>query len=259
MAQYVEIDHAIGMSGLRVVLTPGIPGPWSESAKGILYVKKIPYVKVRQIVGEENEPLRRWTAQETAPAFVYNEERPRSLWNDQLYLVERLAPDPPLIPEAMEDRIRMFGLANELCGENGLGWARRLMILHQTLSAENAPDAGKSFAIFMGRKYGYAPELGAAAPNRVAAILAQFSDQLERQRGRGSRFLIGDRLSAVDIYWGCFAALIRPLADDLCSMPRGFRRMYECTDPEVTRACAPGLFEHRDFIYREYLELPVDL
>ena len=92
MAQYVEIDHAIGMSGLRVVLTPGIPGPWSESAKGILYVKKIPYVKVRQIVGEENEPLRRWTAQETAPAFVYNEERPRSLWNDQLYLVERLAP-----------------------------------------------------------------------------------------------------------------------------------------------------------------------
>ena len=35
---YIEIDDAIGRGGLRLVLTAGVPGPWSESAKGILKV-----------------------------------------------------------------------------------------------------------------------------------------------------------------------------------------------------------------------------
>ena len=48
MAQYVEVEEAIGMSGLRVVLTPSVPGPWTEAAKAILRVKNLPYVKVRR-------------------------------------------------------------------------------------------------------------------------------------------------------------------------------------------------------------------
>jgi hypothetical protein len=35
--------------------------------------------------------------------------------------------------------------------------------------------------------------------------------------------------------------------------------MYTNTDPTIQAAAKPILFEHRDFIYREYLELPVDL
>jgi glutathione S-transferase len=259
MAQYVEIEQAIGMSGLRVVLSPGVPGPWSESAKGILRITKIPYVKVRQVVGGENEPLRKWTAQETAPAFVYNNERPRSVWSDQLYLAERIAPAPALIPADIDDRVRMFGLANELCGENGFGWARRLMILGQSLAIPNLPEAGRKFSIFMGQKYGYTPEQAAAAPGRIATIVASFTRQLAAQHQRGSRFLIGDQISALDIYWSCFAALLRPLPDNLCSMPANFRKMYDCQDPVVMGAAAPELFAHRDFIYREFLELPVDL
>jgi glutathione S-transferase len=259
MAQYVEVEQAIGMPGLRVVLTPGVPGPWSESAKGILHVKQIPYVKARQIIGAENEALRKWTAQETAPAFIYNDERPRSIWSDQLYLVERIAPSPALIPAAVDERIRMFGLANELCGENGLGWARRLMILHESSAAANLPEAGRKFSTFMGQKYGYSPEAAAAAPQRVATIVSALARQLEAQRQRGSRFLIGDQLSALDIYWSCFAALLQPLPEKLCPMPQSFRRMYDCKDPVVMSAAAPELFAHRDFIYREYLELPVDL
>jgi hypothetical protein len=42
MAKYVSIEQAVIMSGLRVVLPPGIPGPWAEAVKGILFVKKIP-------------------------------------------------------------------------------------------------------------------------------------------------------------------------------------------------------------------------
>jgi glutathione S-transferase len=259
MAQYIEIEQAIGMPGLRVVLTPGVPGPWSESAKGILHVKKIPYVKVRQTVGAPDEELRKWTAQETAPAFVYNDERPRSIWSDQLYLVERISPSPALIPPNIDERMRMFGLANELCGEDGLGWARRLMLLHDSQSNPNLPEAAKKFSDYMGQKYGYAPVSAAAAPARVAAIVTSFARQLATQRERGSRYLIGEQLSALDIYWACFAALLQPLSEDLCAMPQNFRRMYECKNPLVMEAAVPELFAHRDFIYREHLELPVDL
>jgi glutathione S-transferase len=259
MAQYVEVEQAVGMNGLRVVLSPGVPGPWSEAAKGILHVKKLPYIKVRQELGGENLPLLRWSAQTTAPVFVYENERPRSLWNDQLFLAERLAPDPPLIPATAEQRALMFGLANELCGENGFGWSRRLMMLHATLANANAPEAAKSGASFLGTKYGYAPAAAEAAPRRVGEILQALNAQLDSQRRSGSRFFIGDRLSALDIYWAAFAALIQPLPDELCKMSPGFRRMYTCSDTGVMAAASPQLVAHRDFVYHQFLELPVDL
>jgi glutathione S-transferase len=259
VANYVEVEQAVGMGGLRVVLSPGVPGPWSEAAKGILYVKKLPYIKVRQELGGDNLPLLRWSAQTTAPVFVYEDERPRSVWNDQLYLAERLAPDPALIPDKIDQRALMFGLANELCGENGFGWSRRLMMLHSTLSNQNAPAAAKSGASFLGRKYGYSPEPAEVAPKRVAEILHALQAQLDLQHKSGSRFLIGERLSALDIYWAAFAALIQPLPDELCKISPGFRRMYTCTDPAVAGYAGPQLLAHRDFIYHEFLELPVDL
>jgi glutathione S-transferase len=259
MAQYVEVEEAIGMSGLRVVLTPSVPGPWTEAAKAILRVKNLPYVKVRQELMGENQPLQKWTKQATAPVFVYNDERPRSIWNDQLYLAERLQPNPPLIPADIGERMLMFGLANELCGENGLGWARRLMIIHSSLTDPGASEGSKKGTRFLGAKYDYSEKSAEGAPARVAQILTSFNRQLEAQRKRGSRFLVGDHLTAVDLYWAAFAALIQPLPDNLCQMPPGFRKMYDCKDPVVNAASDPQLLAHRDFVYHEYLELPVDM
>ena len=42
-------------------------------------------------------------------------------------------------------------------------------------------------------------------------------------------------------------------------MPPAFRTMYTNTDPVVQAAVTPLLLEHRDFVYHEYLELPIDL
>jgi glutathione S-transferase len=259
MAEYIEVEQAIAMQGLRVVLTPSVPGPWTEAAKGILHVKQIPYIKVRQELMGENLPLINWTKQATAPVFVYNSERPRSLWSDQLFLAERLQPNPPLIPADIGERMPMFGLSNELCGEFGFGWSRRLMIIHSSLNDPNASESSKRGTRFLAEKYGYANDVAMAAPARVAQILTALNAQLETQRARGNRFLIGDRLSALDIYWAAFAALIQPLPDELCRMHPGFRKSYLCTDPVVQSAASPQLLAHRDFIYHDYLELPVDM
>jgi glutathione S-transferase len=260
LAQYVEVEQAIGMPGLRVVLTVGVPGPWGEVAKGILRVKKIPYVKVAQRIGGDPTALLKWTAQDSAPVFMYNDERPRTVWLEQLTFAERLAPEPSLIPADVKDRILMFGLSNEICGENGLGWSRRLMMTHSTMVRPDVPDAAKKGAVaFIARYGGYSSQIAARAAGHVEEIVRTMADQLASQRAKGSRFLIGDRLSAVDIHWAAFAALIKPLPDELCKITPGFRKMYECTDPAIVEATTPQLLEHRDFIYREYMELPLDL
>jgi glutathione S-transferase len=260
LAQYLEVEQAIGMPGLRVVITAGVPGPWGEAAKGILRVKKIPYAKVAQRIGADMKPLLKWTAQDSAPVFMYNNERPRTVWLEQLTFAERLAPEPSLIPSDIKERMQMFGLSNEICGENGLGWSRRLMMTHSTMVRPDVPEAAKKGAVaFLARYGGYTSEIAERAAGHVGQIVRTIADQLAAQHAKGSRFLIGDRLSAVDIYWAAFAALIKPLPDELCKITPGFRKMYECTDPAIVQAATPQLLEHRDFIYREYMELPLDL
>jgi glutathione S-transferase len=258
VAEYIDIEQAMTMSGLRVVLPPGIPGPWGEAVKGILYVKKIPFTRVRHDRANY-APLIRWTAQSSAPVTVYNDERPRSVWSDQLFLAERLQPRPSLVPAKIDDRVLMFGLCNELCGENGFGWSRRLMLVDAGVNDARAPEEARKGMLAFGSKYGYSAVAAAAAPAKLAEVLRELADRLESQRSRGSPFLIGDRLSALDIYWAAFAALIEPLPENLCPMPSEFRRRYVCEDPIVRAATSPQLLAHRDFIYHEYLELPVDL
>lgn len=259
MAEYINVEQARGMSGLRLVLSPGVPGPWSEAAKGILCVKKLPSVRVRQEIGGENRALKEWTAQATAPVAAWNDEPPRATWIEQLYLAERLQPNPPLIPANIEDRVAMFGYCNELCGEHGFGWSKRLMLIHPTLTNPNASEQSRTFSTYLGNKYGYNPAEAEAAPARCAQILRLLGARLEQQRAKGSKFFIGTQLSALDIYWAAFAALIQPLPHELCPMPQSFRTLYTNTDPVVQAAVTPLLMEHRDFIYREYLELPIDL
>jgi len=257
MPNYVEVAAARDMPGLRLVLSPGVPGPWSEAAKGIFYVKKLTYIPVRQNMGSD-PALRAWTAQDSAPVAVYNDERPRSTWIEQLYLAERLGPNPALVPPAIDDRIQMFGLCNELCGENGFGWSKRLLMFHTNLNTPGLSEKERAPSRTFAAKYGYSPELAEAALARTVEILRTLSNRLQEQRGRGSRYFIGGQLSALDIYWAAFCAIINPLPEDLCPMTPMMRKTYTNTNPAIAAAASPILYEHRDFIYHEYLELPVD-
>lgn len=259
MAEYISVDEARKMSGLRLVLSPGVPGPWSEAAKGIFDVKKIPYVRVAQEIGGANKALIEWSAQATAPVAVWNDEPPRSTWIEQLYLAERLGPEPGLIPASIEDRATMFGYCNELCGETGFGWSKRLMLVHPVLTEANASAENQGFAKYIGDKYGYDATVAANAPQKTAQIIQFLCKRLEAQRATGSQFYIANQLSALDIYSAAFTALIKPLPDELCPMPKAFRAMYTNTNEVLQAAVNPILFEHRDFIYQEYLKLPIDL
>lgn len=256
MPDYVPIERAKTMTGLRLVLT-AMPGPpWTEAAKAVFHVKRIPYVPVAQQPMVTNDALREWTGLENAPIAVYDSEKARAGWAEILFLAERLAPEPTLIPPAPDERVRFFGLAHELCGEDGLGWNRRLLMIRDFYEGrgQGAREVGDYLAV----RYGWSEAAAARAPERVAEILRTLSAQLGAQRERGRGYLVGEALSALDLYWAAFAALIEPLAATDCPMPDFLRAMYTVTDPTLRAALDPALLEHRDRIYRDHLELPVD-
>ena len=253
----IDIEQARHASGLRIVTLAMVPSPWGEALKGILHIKQLPHARVGHMFGSPTTTLQEWSGQDSFPILAWNDERPRTTWIEQLYLAERLAPTPRLIPEQIEERVLMFGYSNELCGENGIGWTERLRGVHEQVTKPGGDPAGVS--AYLGKKYGYAPEIGRRATERIVSGLNALTARLEQQKARGSRFFIGDSLSAMDVYWAAFSNAMKPLAPELCPMPEMIRAMFTTTDPAIVAATTPILIEHRDFIFKNYLELPVDL
>jgi glutathione S-transferase len=257
LAHYFSVEAARPMSGLRLVVTAHVPGLWSEAAKGLFDSKRIPYVLVEQVVGGENRALKEWTAQTSGPVAMWEDERPRATWLEQLYLAERLAPQPALIPSVLEDRLLMFGLCNELCSENGFAWNVRMATLHRNLTNPKADEGSRQVSRHLADKYGYSPDLLRAAHDQIAGILGRLKAQLSSQEKLGRRYLIGASLSALDIYWAAFAGAVDPLPPELCpNMPENMRRNY--TAPDLKQIGGDALFAHRDRIYSTHLKLPMD-
>jgi glutathione S-transferase len=259
MTDYLDVVEARKREGAKLVLTRGIPGPWGESAKGVLHAKGIPFLRVAQEPGGANEDLVEWTQRDNAPVLMFGHEPPRSGWGEILELAERLAPEPALIPADPDARVLMFGLAHEICGEGGFGWSRRLMMIDAMLPNGENGLAGDDVGAVLGRRYGYSDDAVAAAPDRARSVLRMLKDRLATQHARGSRYFIGDSVTALDIYWAAFAALVEPLPDAECPMPDYMRPFYTASDEQMRSLAEPELLPHRDFIYREYMEFPVRL
>ena len=257
---YVDIATARGQTGLRVVLTQGVPGPWGEAAKGILHAKGLAFTRVAQQGGSANDALFDWTGHRNAPVLVFDDEVPRTGWSEILWLAERLAPTPSLVPEDPEDRIALFGMAHLLMAEGGFGWCRRLMMFHTMMDADGRlPEAMQPVLGRMVVQYGYSRDAAEAAPGRVVEILELLARRLADQRAAGRDYLVGTRLSALDIYWAAMAALVDPLPADVCPMPDMLRASYAGAGDRVMDAVDPALLAHRDRIYRDHLEFPLSL
>jgi glutathione S-transferase len=253
--EYVSVEDAIKRRGWRMVVVGDVPSPWSEAAKGILHIKGIAWSAVRLVY--DSDALRDWAGQRSAPVVIYDDERPRSGWAEILLLAERLRPAPALLTHNPADRALVFGLAHEICGEAGLGWSRRLQLVHAGL--HNAGGFPDRIAKYLGRKYGYSPDAGAAAGPRVAELLGMLVARLKAQRQVGSHYFVGDALTAADIYSAAFAAMFDPLPPEQCRMDATTRAAFAAPDAHSKAALDPILFEHRDMMYREHLELPLSL
>jgi glutathione S-transferase len=258
MAEYVPIEEARAADGLRLVLTQGVPGPWGEAAKAIFHVKDVPYLRVAQQGGGDNDALVEWTGHANAPTAVYNHETPRAGRNEILLLAERIAPEPRLLPADAEERAIVFGLSEDIGGSDGWGWNRRHMLLAPMHEAADAPEPLAKTRDNLSGRYGFSAEAAARAPVRCVEILGGLAARLHRQRDAGSRYFVGSDLTAADLYWAAFCALAKPLPESLCPMNSFLRAGYTVSDPTILEALDPILLAHRDFIYERHLELPLE-
>jgi glutathione S-transferase len=255
MLKYRSVEEIIDHPGLRIVLVKGVPSPWGQAAKTIFEIKGLDYLAAPWLPGEPNEDIVAWGGEASAPIVAWAGEKPINRWIDILYLAERLAPKPGLLPTDATQRALMIGLSHEICGEMGIGWNRRLQLFAPAF-ASGSPPAGVSR---MGGKYGYNEGDAKAAGVRTAASLKALATQLRSQYARGVKYFVGDALSALDIYWTAFANLLDPLPEEHNPMSEGLRRGFTATDPVVKAALDPLLLEHRSRIFREHFRDPMEL
>ena len=97
--------------------------------------------------------------------------------------------------------------------------------------------------------------------SRIVGILEVFDAQFAAQRALGRRYLVGERLSALDIYWATTCGFLDPMPEDRCPMFTEFRQphRYGTVNDEIDHALTAELRAHRDFIYETHLQLPIFL
>lgn len=251
---FLSIPDLRERGGLRIVLVAGVPSPWGQAAKAMMEHKGLDYVAGLQMPGEANEALVEWARINSGPVVASNDEAPINNWLDILNLLERLAPARPLLPADPALRAEAVGLSNEICGELGLGWNRRLSMFRPAFESGQPPEGVKD----MGRKYRYNEADVAVAAQRQVAGLAMLDAKLAEQRAQGRAYFVGDTLTAVDFYWAGFSTLFDLPEAERIPVDPGYRPMFELIEPEVKAAITPALVEHRDHVLAAHFRLPME-
>ncbi|MEN8183644.1 MAG: hypothetical protein ABFS46_14035 [Myxococcota bacterium] len=80
MSGWIGIREARERAGLRLVLLRGFPSPWSQAARAIFEIKRVPFLAVQTASDDPPGSLLEWTGQDGYPVAVYEAERPRAAW-----------------------------------------------------------------------------------------------------------------------------------------------------------------------------------
>jgi glutathione S-transferase len=255
--RYIDVDTARAARDPVLVVAGGLPSPWSEAAKGIFHAKQLPI----SVVGYPriDDAFRAWTGAMNVPVLLADGEPPRTGWAEILGFAERMGGEA-LIPAETEARIRHHGLASELAGEEGFGWCARLVMIHGGLASQGAQSFALPIAQYLAAKYGYAPERIPPALARLREILRLFDAQLAPQRAAGHRYLMGARLTALDIYLATFLTYALPLSEADCPqmLPR-VRPAFAYFVSQISADVPPALIEHRAHMFETHLPFPIAL
>jgi glutathione S-transferase len=254
MSRFISITQMRAATGLRIAGLRGVPSPWTEAAKGIFHVKGLACQYAAQSKEDPDGALAAWAGDVGIPVVAYDNEKLRTGWAEILLLAERLQPQPALIPTDVDARTLLFGLSHEICGEMGLGWAYRLLMIQQSIERGGESSFPANIGSYLGQRYGLNPTHARVAKARTIELLGMLSRRIE-----GRPYLMGDTLTAADIYWATFANLITPLPEsDLPATPM-IRTAYTCGDADILKAMSGELRALQRRVYDDHLELPVPL
>ena len=141
----------------------------------------------------------------------------------------------------------MLGLCAIVLGEDGLVWNMRLL--------NDGPLA---------RKYGYSEAASAAAPGKMGEVVGLIDARLEAQEQRGSQYIVGDSVTAIDVYWATFSICVMPTPREIMPLTRqnkAMMRFFESNAqiPEIAAALSDRIRDHQRYILTTYCETPAVL
>lgn len=252
----ISVSEARAARGVRMVVVRAIPSPWAEAAKGLLHLRAIPWQGV--YLDQRDPELLAFSGTHNAPVLVNDDEPGLSHWLDILTFADSHGSGPALLPADPDTRAEVLSLCRLLCEPQGLGWYRRLVAVHRGLNGQPG-GFPQPAAQYLGSKYGYQPDEADEYEGKIAALLTQLSQRLRAQQEAGSRYLVGDQLTAADVYCACFMAYLSPLDEAQCAMVPVLRTAFSTLSETEQQAFDPLLLQHRDFIYAQHLELPLTL
>jgi glutathione S-transferase len=256
--EYKTCAEARSLPGLRLVLSVGSPNPWGEAAKAVFHVRRAPFIAVGRVGLDDDPEIYAWTGQRNVPVAMYADEKPRSSWIDILYLAERLGEGPSLLPQDPDRLVECIGISHRICGEDGLGWNRRLDQFRTMVEEVGGDAESLGLPARLYSDYRITPEAMAQGTDRLIAILRHLDARIERQRAHGSEYLVGNSLSASDLHLATMFGMLDPLPHEFNPMPLPLRGRYESGRPELRAAVTDTLRRHRDMIYDRHLKLPMD-
>jgi glutathione S-transferase len=248
--RFVDLETARASRGLRLAVVTSVPSLWSDAARGMAAVKELDCLAVA--FGPRDDSVPRWTACPNAPVALYKDQLPRTGWAEILSLLERLGGKVSLIPQDPTERALLFGLSQEVCGEMGLGWIRRLLLLHDSFTSGGSAGFPLPVAKFLAHRYGYSPELVEPARRRFVEILGLLDRQLART---GGPWFFG-RLTALDFYTAAALGALLPLPDSIRPIAPAMRPVFERLEEDLASAITPALRAHRDRIAPRWFALP---
>ena len=246
--QYVDLETGKSARGVRIVSSPLVPSPWSEAAKALFTIAKVPFVVVR---GSPRDPaVGAWTGAHNVPAVFHDDEPVRTVWSQILALAARLG---DILPRDLRERVTTTGLIHEIAGEDGLGWNARLMMIHAGFATNGARGFAPPAAKYLAAKYGYDAERIPAARTRSIEILTALGERLG-----GATYFGGENPDALDAYVATFLTPLREITEADCpNLTPPMRAGLAPAADELGPHVPPSLFALRARMFERHLEWPI--
>lgn len=251
--EFVDLDTAKAARGTRLVVNAVVPSPWSEAVKGLFAIAELPAVAVRRAL--DTAAIDAWTGIDNAPAVVHDREPVRSSWAAIVGFVDRLAASRRILPADIAARADVIGTLDAIAGEGGIGWNARLAMIDASLASNGAAGFPPPIAKYLAKRYGYAPEVVAAARPRIEAQLAFVASKL-----RGEYFG-GDTPNALDIYSATFVTPVAgPLTEAECpDLLPPLRAAFASAHAAFGALVPAALLAHRERMFERHLARPIRL
>jgi glutathione S-transferase len=238
-------------NGLNVT-SAVVPSPWSEAAKALFTIARVPFVVVRAT--PRDPAIAAWTNAHNVPVVFHDSEPPRTVWSQIITLADRLAPNT-VLPAELDRRVTTMGLIHEIAGEGGIGWNARMMMIHAGLTTEGARGFAPPVAKYLAAKYGYAPDIIDSARARAVELLGALAARLG-----DAPYFGGERPDALDAYVATFLTPLTHLTEADCPrMAPPLRAAFAAAADELAPLVPPALFAQRRRMFEHHLPSPIEI